>query len=142
MTDIDNSSFVDYEITFLLTEEDLSPIKKIFEKNGIIITDEKALQKIQLSYPIKKQSQCYMGCLKFKAEPGVLPTVLSDLKLEKNVLRHLVHDVIIKDEERQIDVRMGVEKKKIKRPVKEIQKSYETVLTNEALQEKIEEILK
>ena len=142
MTEVDNSSFVDYEITLLFAEEDSSSIKKVFAKNGIVVTDEKPLQKIQLTYPIKKYSQGFLGLFKFQALPAVLPVLFDNLKLEKNILRYLVHSAIIKGEEKKFDIRAGLDKKRTRRPVKEAQKSYDSVLTNEALQEKIEEILK
>ncbi|OGG39416.1 hypothetical protein A2116_00395 [Candidatus Jorgensenbacteria bacterium GWA1_49_17] len=130
-----------YEISFILKEEDASPVGKIFSGHGVEIQTGGEIRKIRLAYPIKKSEYGFFGSFKFEAEPETLEKIFKDLKLEKSLFRYMV----AKFEERKIGAREGG---KIFQPVAvykkqdELKRYPDPVLTNEELEKKIEEILK
>ena len=138
-----------YEITFVMEEENNFEVRKIIERHEGVIRNEKAPQKFRLAYPIKKQNFGFAGILKFETLPEKIKNIMSDLKLTKSILRYIIE---------KIDTRVP-EPKKVKveeaSPVvarvsseragggvstrSDVKKS--SVLTNEDIEKKIEEIL-
>lgn len=127
-----------YELGFLLNEENLSPVKRLLEKHSAANLSEGSLVKVNLAYPIKKQGQAFFGYLRFELE-GPVAELKKDLKLEPTVLRHLLIKVPSAAPE---EVPTGRPASSLKPPVrrKEV-KTGAPLLTNEALEKKIEEIL-
>ena len=85
-----------YELTYLLpvslSENEIvkesEKIKKILG-NGKII-EEKALGKRKLSYPIKKGDFGYYTNIVFEFEPEEIKKIDSEIKMQENILRHLI----------------------------------------------------
>lgn len=128
----------DYEIAFLLdSAEAVSAISKIFKKSGIEIGVINVNQ-IRLAYPIKKREAASFGFFSFKARPETAAKIKSDLALEPPVIRFLMIKLTSGEAARQVmrQTPRPQEELKIKEP------SASPVLTNEALEQKIEEILK
>lgn len=133
-----------YDASFLVKrEEDIPQIKGILDKYGAAIIHEKPGVKSKLSYPLKKQSEGFFSVLGFKATSEAIKDLSHELQLHEGVLRFLIQRVRVqagnknKEAVKELDIR---EKKKVEGT--EIKKSFDTILTNEALEKKIEEILK
>lgn len=139
-----------YEVTFITTSEEYSPVKVIIQKHNGAILNEKPAQKITLSYPIKKQTQGFMGIIECAFNPEVLSGINNDLILQNSMLRFMISKLNEKNPNRgygtlEEKVSVKTEKKepvKLKRePVYDTKKSFDYTLTNEAIEKKIEEML-
>lgn len=130
-----------YEISFLISEENVSKIKDILEKNGAKILGENILEKSRLAYPIEKQSQAYAGNINFEIDPMSLEKLGAGLKLEGGILRSLVTKLDLKNIPKETK-ELRPETSQRRRPISLRKKPENTGLTNEALEKKIEEILK
>lgn len=133
----------DYELSFLLrNSEGAEAVLSILNQYGAEVFNKGSLSETRLAYPIKKQSQAVFGFVHFRAFPDAVDKLMQSLKLNPSVLRTLlVTPPLLKEN----------------RPVKQLSKSDSDsvisessekivvkggVLTNEALEEKLEEILK
>ncbi len=130
----------EYRLSFLLKDEDASPIRSALGADGVRIVSERPLTKVKLAYPVKKQQFAFAGTFVFRAPMGVLEGVLSNLKLAPDVLRLLT----VKEFETADDGReaaFGEVRGKMMRRREREPRSFRTELSNEALEKKIEEIL-
>ncbi len=140
-----------YELTFWLKDENASPVKKVLGKHGVEVIAERDLAKFRLSYPIKKESNAFMGSIVFALDPALVSALTGDLNLALGVLRFIVTLA----EERSAsavaispDMGGGVaagaarERGGFFRRLRTESKPAPDVLTNEALEKKIEEISK
>lgn len=137
----DNS--VLYEMSFIQEPEEESVPKESIEKFSGKILEDRPLMKIRFAYPIKKQTQGFLGFIKFAAEPERIVSINADLNLEKRVLRCMISRFSEKNEEEgSLD---GIQDGRVRRGrfVRGEKKTtgYEPPLSNEALEKKIEEIL-
>ncbi len=126
------SDFKSYEISFLLKhpEGEKAVIDLIDQHKGRVF-QKGSLSEIKLAYPIKKHASAYFGYIQFELRPDQIEKISQSLKLNPLVLRHLtITPPLIKKERK-------AESKEYVKPVAPPQ-----VLTNEALEEKLEEILK
>lgn len=123
-----------YEIAFLLKTEDNSIISLALKKRGFNILAENTLVKIRLAYSIKKESYAYFGYCHFEAEPAAIKEFQVDFKLNPEILRYLL---ITPPFTKDFAKKFAPEKSE-----KKISLPPEPILTNEALEKKIEEILK
>lgn len=129
-----------YEVAFLAKslEEDKALTDLIKQYRGNVLR-KNAFQEVKLAYPIKKQTSAYFGCLQFEFLPQDIDKLSEALKLQPAILRHLIVTPLMVTKV----VRKAAERKsetpEIVRPVPA---SKATVLTNEALEERLEEILK
>ena len=144
MIEVLNDSKSVYELVFLLREENNSTARQILEKNGAEIISEKPFQKVRLAYLVKKQQYAFWSGFVLRVLPERVSAINHDFKMNESFLRHALGRVIIKQGETHkegLDVKQTVEKR---RPLfsKEPVRQSETVLTNEALEKKIEEILR
>ena len=126
-----------YEIAFILKVEDASVLSQSLTNRGFTILNENPLEKVRLAYPIKKENYAYFGYLHFEGEPGAIKNLRADLKLKPEVLRYLIISppFIKKPAWRKAAPVKLPEETKFTLPT-------ESILTNEALEKKIEEILK
>ena len=79
-----------YELTFWLKDEDLSLIKNILQKRGVAISAEKPLTKFRLSYPIKKETNAFMGAMVFDADPASIESLTAELNIAPGILRFMI----------------------------------------------------
>ncbi len=122
-----------FDLTVLLNSEDNKAIKELLEKHGSIIIESRPVTKLSLAYPIRKQTSAYLAVFVFSIRPDLLLALERDLKMETCVLRYLILRTELK------------RKKEAAFPPslsREQAKTKESFLTNEALEKKIEEILK
>lgn len=126
-----------YEIGFVLKTEDASVISQSLKNRGFVILSENPLTKIRLAYTIKKENFAYFGYVHFEGEPAAIKNLRTDLKLNPEVLRYLI--ITRPFGEKEIKKSEPAESAE---PREKLFLSPESVLTNEALEKKIEEILK
>ncbi len=132
-----------YEITFLTKEESAGPVLKILEANSALVEDEKPIQKVQLEYKIKGFDQAYIGIIKFSSLPEAVSKITDSANLDGDILRFIVTRPIRKSEKERVPgaaYKSDGEGRSM--PDKKKRDDDFLTLTNAALQEKIEEILK
>ena len=135
-----NDALRDYEITFLSKGGDGTPVKRLLEKHGAVITLVKDFKKINLATPIRKEQMAHLSFFGFKIDRTAISQLFTDLKLEGDVLRFMIQRVARPQEARG---RVKPVRQASREINKESVRSFnEPILTNEAIQEKIEEILK
>jgi ribosomal protein S6 len=135
----------EYELAVLVRkEEDLPAISALVkEHSGELVADFRA-KRVALAYPIKKEKEAIFAYANFRSLPETAKTLEHDLNVRQDVLRSLI-TIPPKVKEKSEAVReMPVKKASAPRPSAGIAESKQTSgpLSNEALEKKIEEILK
>ena len=127
----------EYELAFLVKgANDNSEVEKLLNQFGAEISYQSPLTDVSLSYPIKKYNQAYFGFAQFRALPEKAEKIMPAMKLPAFILRALLvaSPSPVKKAERFPKTAES------KKPFPAV--SASNVLTNEALEEKLEEILK
>jgi len=135
-----------YEIGFLAKEEGFKEkLIKLLTDSGAEIFDNGGLSRIRLAYPIKKENSAFFGFIYFTSQPEMIQKIDSNLRLNSEVLRHIIiAEPIIQQPIQIAPSKMKrtvfAEKAEIKPEVKKVKP--QPILSNEALEKKLEEILK
>ncbi len=79
-----------YELAFILKKEDVTPVFQLLKQQGLTITNEGTLQKIDLAYPIQKLKTGYFGYLQFEGKPDLIGQLRAKLIKCPEVLRFLI----------------------------------------------------
>jgi ribosomal protein S6 len=125
-----------YELAFILSsklsETDASDIKQkletlIQEKEGILDFSED-LKKISLSYPIEKETQAYLGSIKFFLKKDNIKEIEAKTKEEKSILRFILCNKK-KIEAQESDKKRTAPKKKKKAELKDIEEKLDEILS-------------
>src|SRR3989338_1373283 len=133
----------EYEISFLLKSADLiSEIDNALKIIQANISERGQLKDVRLAYPIQKHHSGFFGFYFFEADPAVMADLRQSLTLNEKVLRFLIITPPIKKRQpyyqgRPSSVASEPSTNAVPRPVQLPQ-----VLSNEALEQKLEEILK
>ena len=132
----------EYEISFLLKSADLiSEIDNALKIIQANISERGQLKDVRLAYPIQKHHSGFFGFYFFEADPATIADLRQSLTLNEKVLRFLIITPPIKKRQPYYPRRpssVGSEPSiAAPRPVQLPQ-----VLSNEALEQKLEEILK
>lgn len=133
-----------YEISFLVkTEEEISGVVDFVKNHKAEIISEPVAKNITLAYEIKKNKEAIFVYFKFKAAGEDAKLIENDLNLANLVIRFLIV-ILPKEVHSEPRKEHPVEDKKPKVvPAQHIQiKQSNASLSNEALEKKIEEILK
>jgi len=126
-----------YEIAFLLKDPASEKvILDLLSENKAVISNQSPINSIKLAYPIKKHTSAYFGYINFEADPTNIKSVSETLNLNPEVLRFLIITSPVISKKSESD-KYSEAKKSSK-----LESGNGTVLTNEALEEKLEEILK
>ncbi len=138
-----------YEVAFWTKDENDGSVKKVISKHGGEIIKEKPVQKMRLAYPIKKENFAFFGNIIFRMAPDKVIGFKTDANLEEGVLRYFFRrakknrtDGGSAREENQAAGSFREKTRSFLGFRSEPKKGTEQVLTNEALEKKIEEILK
>lgn len=138
MTDI-NEEKKRYDLTVLLKEEAEKQVLEALGKYGAEgIKQVYELQKIRLAYPIKKIAHAFMIAFQFDMPPAKLANLKKDLKMNQGIIRHLL--IVHKDDQGEDEKVRSTRRKTPDRSATSLLK--DTLVTNEALEKQIEEILK
>jgi ribosomal protein S6 len=125
-----------YELSFLLKDPaSEKSVLDLLAKYKISEIKQSSINPIKLAYPIKKHVSAYFGYVNFEADPADIKEISDSLRLNNEVIRFLIVNAIVVEGKK---VEEGSEQK---RTVKS-ESSNSKALTNEALEEKLEEILK
>lgn len=127
--------YKDYELAFLVAEESgAGTIEEALASAGAEILSRAPLKNISLTYPIKKQTSAFFGCLTLRSLPEKIDEIRKTLELNQGVLRQLIiTPPIAKQESRRWSA-----------PAPEAEPPKvggSPILSNEALEKQIEEIL-
>ena len=133
-----------YELSFILkNKEGESSIESLLNQYSAEVSYKSPVIDMRLAYPIKKQSQAYFGYLQFRVMPDSVDKIMESLKLNPAVLRSLIvlppvlKESKIKQAKKEEAV---VSRRKLSEPAMPVAQSG--ALSEEALEERLEEILK
>lgn len=125
----------EYEISFILTAPEAEKsLADVLAKNGAEVYFQKPAAEVRLAYKIKRHTSGWFGFYHFRMNPENVKEVRQALQLTPDVLRSLIltPPVKIVTEQPMSTLRPSADSKKPTAPI----------LSNEALSEKLEEILK
>lgn len=134
-----------YEICYLLkdpaAEQEVLDLLKQFDGE---IMHRGQLKEIRLAYPIKKQLSAHFGFLNFSCPPENVAKLSDALKLKPMVLRHMIISYVPPAEKKAPEGEAQPKEmaKDFGKPAKEVKPAPASdILSNEALEKKLEEIL-
>lgn len=129
-----------FEVSYLEQNEGSADMRAAIERHGGRVLQERPLEKVRLAFPIKKQTYAFLGCIEFVMDPAAVNELQqAEFRLNKELLRTLVHrsaslaPAAEGESPRPLAPRVS--------PSRPPRPKEETILTNEALEKKIEEIL-
>ncbi|MBI2033914.1 MAG: 30S ribosomal protein S6 [Candidatus Liptonbacteria bacterium] len=132
---MDEVELKDYELSFLLGQEkDVEDVLKLLKHEDAEIIFEGTLKKIPLAYKIKKQSEAYFGYLHFRISKERVKSLEKNLLTTSTILRFLIVTPPFVRPKPEPRARQGA----VVTPPAQVS----VPLSNEALERKIEEILK
>jgi ribosomal protein S6 len=145
-TDNSEQEFKQYEISFLgLNESVGQAISSLLIGLGAEVFFSGSVRQIDLMYPIKKHQNAFFGYCHFQASADKIENLKQDLTLQKDIIRFLIITPPIKRfvEKAKFAERVFSPEHKESAPIltKEIPPKSES-LSNELLEQKLEEILK
>ncbi|RJQ29341.1 30S ribosomal protein S6 [Candidatus Parcubacteria bacterium] len=132
----------DYELSFLVQREEAArEVQRLLAQHGGEMASEGQLRKIQLAYPVKKETEAYFGFLSARLHPASAKLLERDLETSAAVLRFLI---IRLPSSRAVSA--SLQRPRVRPPFVRREPSPEpqrrtASLSNEALEKKIEEIL-
>ncbi len=128
----------EYEVAFLVRDEEAAErVVSRVGQYGVVIT-RGALKRLAFAYPVKKETSGYFGFIRLRTLPETVQRLEKDFIIFEPVLRLLV---IRLSEEKTDETSHAQKMKKVVRPISRTEAAPVGVLTNEALEKKIEEIL-
>ncbi len=129
----------EYEVSSVATEEAaLQDVRVALLQSGASISEEGKITAIRFAYPIKKQTSGFFGYVKFSAHPEVIEAIDKALRALPLILRFLI---VTPPPARAIEGDRRTSSRTTVTPQKPTNLEAPE-LTNEALEQKIEEILK
>ena len=135
-----------YEISFLVKDEKGGEeVLKLLKRSRAEIALEGQFERIQLAYPVLKETAAYFGYFHFNAEPSVAAAIQKEMQMHPAILRFLlIAPPYIKPNPREPRP-MRDASPMPEAPIEKIErverKREGLPLSNEALEKKIEEIL-
>ncbi len=142
MTNIEletNEPKTQYELSSVTLSEDAASVKALLAKHNAQVLNERPVMKIQLAYKINKEGFGFMSTIDFLAETSAVVGLKQDLELDKDVIRAIV--VKKQKEPKRREGRSEKEEAKTPTGPQKLRSMLGSMLTNEALEKKIEEIL-
>jgi len=130
-----------FEISYLERDEGTGGLRAAIERHRGRVIAEKPLEKVRLAYPIKKRSYAFLGSVEFSMEPSSLAEFRAELHLNDEVLRILLHRAARPEASAAGESSKSAAAPRVQPPRPARPKAEPAVLTNEALERKIEEIL-
>ncbi|MDP1719277.1 MAG: 30S ribosomal protein S6 [bacterium] len=130
---MNDESKKEYEISYLLADPALeAEVLAIFKQNGASINYQRPVSSIALAYEIEKHTSAYFGFCHLSLDTQSVKPIDATLRLKKGVLRFLIITPPVKMPVPG-EAFAGKPEKKVSAPA---------AISNEALSEKLEEILK
>ncbi len=134
-----------YEVSFLSkSEKGAAVIVEHLTRFGAEISSEGKIREMKISYPINRNESAYFGCIQCKIPTDAIGGIRDAVKLDKEILRVLIVSPLperAKGERPRMTPGVSSEAKG-RTGAKEVMKSKpEAALSNDLLEEKLEEIL-
>ncbi len=130
----------EYEIAFLLKSQDgVSVMENLLRQHGAEVSLKGPVTETRLAFPIKKFSQANFGYMHFIADASEVEKIVHDANLNQAILRVLV---VTPPVGKMPSGRPARSEKSSKKSETAAPAAVGGMLTNEALEEKLEEILK
>ena len=131
-----------YEISFLAKEEaDVRHGLDLLRRHGAEITLEGSVERITLAYPITHEAGAHFGYAHFAMVAGDLPALTRDLRTSRAFIRFLVITPPFAKQAPRPSPRPRI-REAVGVPAMPPERQTALPLSNEALEKKIEEILK
>ncbi|MEK9173434.1 MAG: 30S ribosomal protein S6 [Patescibacteria group bacterium] len=130
-----------YEISFLVKDEvSAQKIASLIRQHGGAISFESSTRNLALAYKINKETNANFGYFHFEMAPEELPTLDRNLKTSNEVMRFLIITPAFSKAKSTPTLKPRL-KPLSPRPIQEVSK-VSIPLSNEAIEKKIEEILR
>lgn len=140
--------YKEYEVTFLgLDEAACQEVGGVLSSLGMQVLTTGALRQVELAYPIKKHKTAVLAHYQFQALPEKIKELKDQLSFKANVLRFLIVTPPIKKvvERPRFVPSENQFRNPTNKPVEKIEerinKAAPEILSNELLEQKLEEIL-
>ncbi|MEX1013761.1 MAG: 30S ribosomal protein S6 [Candidatus Paceibacterota bacterium] len=134
-----------YDLTILSSDEDLSSVKDLLEKLKVEDLKTTDSVSVNLAYSVKKHNDAFMSIFKFSLDSDSVESLHKEIKLlPDNILRSLLIKELLQKEKKskKTFIKKDIkESKSEKSSTKASVDKKEDLLTNEAIEKKIEEIL-
>lgn len=141
-----NTEKREYELAFLLKNKEEGVVDVLLNQYSGEIFYRGPVAELRLAYPIQKQKQAYFGYVHFRISSEAIKTLVDSLQLHPAVLRVLVITPPFTKKKEEKPYRTIRKSKVMSSPANSGEMSPRPVtgglLTNEALEKQLEEILK
>jgi len=115
-------------------------IESFITSNGGVIGFSKLPEKTHLSYLINHEHGSYFSYIQFSSENSdMLPAIDEQLRLNNNVIRHIV--IRLEDDSQKRKAAVKIAKHKERKGIKQKEKQIETVTESKQLEKQLEEII-
>lgn len=135
-----------YEVSFLARSEDgASAMVGHLVSAGAEIVNEGSLNKMKLAYPIEKEESAYFGCITCSIPTEMVSKIHDAVRLDKEIIRLMIltPNVIKENAGSRKAPQTSESPKGTGRPkTSNTEVEEKAALSNELLEEKLEEILK
>jgi ribosomal protein S6 len=133
-----------YELAYLAKNEEAAhEVSEMVKSVGAEVSFEAPLTKLPLAYPVKKEKAAHFGYMHFISDPGLIADLDRSLKTLPSVLRFLIiTPPFVKSQGRSERPASSGSAPRAKFATPRMSQPKPTPLSNEALEKKIEEILK
>ena len=148
---MDEKDKKEYELAVLLkNEEDLAPIMALVRQHGAEVAAEPRAKRLTLAYEIKKNKEAVFAYSTFKADGPAMKELENDLNTKSEVIRFLIVKTPAPDPSasRQMSPLGAAAQRRVRimrtgpaATPGDAKPATPQVLSNEALEKKIEEIL-
>lgn len=134
-----------YEVSFLAKSENgAATMIEHLTRFGAEILNEGNLKKMKLAYPIEKEESAYFGSMSCKLPRDTISKISDAVKLDKEIMRILILDsepIREKTEEQSLGRAPNEPTRLVEqKPTRRVEQD-DSVISNELLEEKLEEIL-
>ena|SRR3989338_9191746 len=138
MKEMEEKELREYEIGFLVKDE--ATAKEVVEKAGQYgtVTTQGPVKRLSFAYPIKKEISGFFSFLRLETESKSITQLEKDFEVAPMLLRFLVLRLEAKKAGSETQ---EAKPRRVMRPAPRPEAAQGGVLTNEALEKKIEEIL-
>ncbi|PIR89239.1 MAG: hypothetical protein COU07_02130 [Candidatus Harrisonbacteria bacterium CG10_big_fil_rev_8_21_14_0_10_40_38] len=129
----------EYEVSCLLaSEESLDGLKELLEKNDAVILQASAFNSIELAYQIKKRTHAFFGFITISSSPEKIADIRNALSFYEPLIRFLIITPPIQSvlKPKRVAQTTGPQESQTTKS------NGSESLSNEALEQKLEEILK
>ena len=133
-----------YEVSFLAKSENgASVMIGHLTKFGAEISSEGEISEMELSYPIDNHESAYFGCMQCKIPTDAINGIHDAVNLDKEIMRVLIVTPLPDREkvEKSGTQTSSMDKKQVIK-ASSAKSKQDSVLSNDLLEEKLEEILK